>query len=55
MEPERESRVIKSYRLHMESKPNTFKRLMGEYGWVLVLIGWFVLMKFVFPRFGVST
>jgi len=28
---------------------------MSDYAWILVLIGWFVLMKFVLPRFGVST
>jgi p-aminobenzoyl-glutamate transporter AbgT len=31
------------------------KRRMSDYAWILVLIGWFVLMKFVLPRFGVST
>jgi len=28
---------------------------MSDYAWIFVLIGWFVLMKFVLPRFGVST
>jgi p-aminobenzoyl-glutamate transporter AbgT len=36
-------------------KQNIWKRRMGEYAWILVLIGWFVLMKFVLPRFGVAT
>jgi hypothetical protein len=31
------------------------RTLMGDYGWILVLIGWFVVMKFVLPRFGVGT
>ncbi len=32
-----------------------WKAIMGDYGWILVLIGWLVVMKFVLPRFGVST
>lgn len=32
-----------------------WRRLMGDYGWILFLVGWFLLMKFVLPRFGVST
>jgi hypothetical protein len=32
-----------------------WKDLMGDYAWILILIGWFVVMKFVLPRFGVST
>jgi hypothetical protein len=32
-----------------------WKRMMSDYGWLLLLLGWFVLLKFVLPRFGVST
>jgi p-aminobenzoyl-glutamate transporter AbgT len=32
-----------------------WKKIMGDYAWVLILVGWFVLMKFVLPRFGVGT
>jgi hypothetical protein len=38
-----------------ESNMNSKRRRMSDYAWILVLIGWFVLMKFVLPRFGVST
>jgi p-aminobenzoyl-glutamate transporter AbgT len=38
-----------------ESNMNSKRRRMGNYVWILVLVGWFVLMKFVLPRFGVST
>jgi p-aminobenzoyl-glutamate transporter AbgT len=32
-----------------------WKTIMHDYGWILFLIGWFVMMKFVLPRMGVST
>ena len=32
-----------------------WKKRMGDYSWILILVGWFVLMKFVLPRFGIST
>jgi hypothetical protein len=38
-----------------ESNMNSKRRRMSDYAWILVLVGWFVLMKFVLPRFGVST
>jgi hypothetical protein len=38
-----------------ESNMNSKRRRMSNYAWILVLVGWFVLMKFVLPRFGVST
>jgi len=34
---------------------NRWRRFMGDYGWILFLVGWFVLMKFVLPRMGVGT
>jgi len=37
----------------MQMEPR--KKIMGNYSWLLILIGWFVLMKFVLPRLGVST
>jgi hypothetical protein len=36
-------------------QPSLWKKIMGDYGWLLILVGWFVLMKFVLPRLGVST
>jgi len=38
-----------------ESNMNSKRRRMSDYAWILVLVGWLVLMKFVLPRFGVST
>jgi hypothetical protein len=32
-----------------------WKKTMQDYAWILVLVGWFVVMKFVLPRFGVGT
>lgn len=32
-----------------------WRRILGDYGWILILVGWFVLMKFVLPKFGVGT
>jgi p-aminobenzoyl-glutamate transporter AbgT len=34
---------------------NRWKKYMGDYAWILILVGWFVLQRFVLPRFGVST
>jgi predicted nucleic acid-binding Zn ribbon protein len=38
-----------------ESNMNSKRRRMSDYAWILVLVGWLVLMKFVLPRFGVFT
>jgi len=32
-----------------------WKKLMGDWAWLFILVGWFVLLKFVLPKFGVST
>lgn len=32
-----------------------WKRYMGDYAWLLVFVAWVVLLRFVLPRFGVST
>jgi p-aminobenzoyl-glutamate transporter AbgT len=32
-----------------------WKKVMNDWGWILFLVGWFVVMKFVLPRFGVGT
>jgi hypothetical protein len=37
----------------MWKKP--WMKLMHDWGWILILVGWFALQKFVLPRMGVST
>jgi hypothetical protein len=32
-----------------------WKKHMHDWAWILVLVGWFVVMKFVLPRFGIGT
>jgi p-aminobenzoyl-glutamate transporter AbgT len=32
-----------------------WKKYMSDWGWIIFLVGWFVVMKFVLPRFGIGT
>jgi hypothetical protein len=47
--------VIMLSKVILVMQSSLWKRIMGDYGWLLILVGWFVLMKFVLPRLGVST
>jgi hypothetical protein len=52
--PVRITRVLKATVMTRMTQNRRMRR-MGEYAWIIVLIGWLVLMKFILPRFGVST
>ncbi len=32
-----------------------WKKAMNDYWWIVFLVAWFLMMKFVLPRFGVPT
>jgi hypothetical protein len=32
-----------------------WKKIMHDYGWILIFAGYFLVMKFVLPRFGIGT
>jgi hypothetical protein len=36
-------------------KKRGWKGFMHDYFWILLIVAWFVLMKFILPSFGVPT